>query len=51
MDSVFADHIDEFVVIYMDDLLVYCRSVDDHMVHVRKVLERLRGDHVYVVVS
>ena len=48
MNSIFADYIDDFMVIYMDDLLVYSKSVEDHMIHVRQVLQRLRENHLYV---
>ncbi len=48
MNSIFTDYIDDFMVIYMDDLLVYSKSVEDHMIHVRQVLQRLRENHLYV---
>src|SRR5882672_9005656 len=33
---------DIFVVIYLDDILIFSNSLQDHQVHVRHVLERLR---------
>ncbi len=46
MNSIFSDYIDDFMVIYMDDLLGYSKSVEDHMSHVRQVLQRLRENHL-----
>ncbi|RDX77568.1 Tf2-9, partial [Mucuna pruriens] len=36
------------VVIYFDDILVYFACVDDHLVHVRNVLQLLRDEPLYV---
>ena len=33
--------VDEFVLCYLDDILVFSQSIEDHWVHVRKTLERL----------
>src|SRR5882724_8365371 len=33
---------DIFIVIYLDDILIFSNSLEDHRVHVRHVLEHLR---------
>ena len=33
---------DIFIVIYLDDILIFSNSLEEHRVHVRRVLERLR---------
>jgi len=33
---------DIFIVIYLDDILIFSNSLEEHQVHVRRVLDRLR---------
>src|SRR5467141_3766229 len=42
MNHIFRDMTDIFVVIYLNDILIFSNSLEDHWVHVRRVLERLR---------
>ncbi|GBG84873.1 hypothetical protein CBR_g39335 [Chara braunii] len=42
MTNEFRAMLDRFVLVYLDDILVYSRSLEDHLEHLRRVLETLR---------
>jgi hypothetical protein len=44
MNSVFMPELDKFVVVFINDILVYSKSMDEHEEHLRVVLQRL-WDH------
>jgi hypothetical protein len=41
MNSVFMPELDKFVVVFIDDILIYSRSMEEHEEHLRIVLQRL----------
>ena len=42
MNDTFQDFLDKFLIVYLDDLLIYSDSLAEHKHHVQMVLERLR---------
>ena len=42
MNNTFCEFLDEFLVVYLDDLLIYSSDLKEHKRHVRKVLEWLQ---------
>jgi hypothetical protein len=51
MNKVFIDYLDTFVVIFIDDILVYSKSEAEHEKHLRLVLQRLREHKLYAKLS
>ncbi|KAK3556424.1 hypothetical protein QTP70_008344 [Hemibagrus guttatus] len=49
MDKVFQDILGKWVIVYIDDILVYSTSLEEHVRHVRAVLSRLQQNHIYVM--
>ena len=42
MNSVFMPELDKFMVVFIDDILIYLENEEDHVEHLRVVLTRLR---------
>jgi hypothetical protein len=51
MNSVFMDYLDMFVVVFIDDILIYSPSKEEHAGHLRMVLQRLREHQLYAKLS
>ena len=41
MNDLLQDFLDEFVLVFLDDILVYYRSMEDHIGHLRKLFQCL----------
>ena len=51
MNRVFRPYIDEFVVVFIDDVLIYSPSMEKHKEHLRSILETLRTHKLYAKFS
>ena len=51
MNRVFYPYLDKFFIIFTDDILVYSKSVDEHALHLRIVLQTLRDRQLYAKFS
>ena len=51
MNRVFRLYVDQFVVVFIDDILVYSKDLEDHDTHLQVVLETLRKEHLYAKLS
>ena len=47
MNLIFMPKLDKFVVVFIDDILIYSENVADHAEHLRIVLSRLREHKLY----
>jgi hypothetical protein len=47
MNDVFREILDDFVVCYLDDILVFSKNEEEHISHVQLVLEKLRTARLY----
>jgi hypothetical protein len=51
MNTVFMEELDKFVVVFIDDILVFSKSRKEHEEHLRIVLQRLRDHQLYAKFS
>ncbi|XP_019084713.1 PREDICTED: uncharacterized protein LOC109126084, partial [Camelina sativa] len=51
MNSVFQEFLYVSVIIFIDDILVYSKSPEEHAVHLRSVLEKLRDQKLFAKLS
>ena len=48
MNRVFRPYLDQFVIVFIDDVLIYSRSKEEHEQHLRLALQTLREHQLYV---
>ncbi|XP_043813425.1 uncharacterized protein LOC122721247 [Manihot esculenta] len=51
MNRVFKPYLDSFVIVFIDNILVYSRSKEEHEMHLRIVLQILRNKQLYAKLS
>jgi hypothetical protein len=51
MNSVFMPELDKFIVVFIDDILVYLKNEEEDARHLHVVLQRLREHHLYAKLS
>ena len=51
MNRIFAPFLGKFVVVYVDDILIYSRTPHEHIGHLRQVLAALRENDLYAKLS
>src|SRR5699024_1816738 len=51
MNNVFMDYLDKFVVVFIDDILIYSQSEKEHADHLGMVLQRLWEHQLYAKLS
>jgi hypothetical protein len=51
MNKVFMEYLDKFVMVFIDDMLVYSRSEEEHEEHLRLVLQKLQDHRLYAKLS
>jgi hypothetical protein len=47
MNKVFMEYLDKFMVVFIDDILIFSKTEEEHETHLRLVLEKLRAHQLY----
>jgi hypothetical protein len=48
MSDVLRPFLDDCVIVYLDDILIFSKSLEGHVVHVKQVLDVLRKDKLFL---
>ncbi|PHJ18537.1 rna-directed dna polymerase, partial [Cystoisospora suis] len=51
MQNIFLEELDEFVIVYLDDVLVYSKTKEEHLQHLQRVFTKMREQRLYVKLS
>lgn len=51
MNRIYKPHLNKFVVIFVDDILIYSKSQEEHEEHLRTALHLLRLNQLYAKLS
>ena len=48
MNHVFYEYLDQFVIVYLDGIVVYSTTLEEHKVHLKLVFDKLQQNQLYV---
>ena len=51
MNDVLRPFLDDFFIVYLDDILIFIKSREEHVMHVNKVLDVLRKEKLFLKMS
>ena len=51
MNGVIRDYLDKFVIVFLDNILIYSKFEEEHEQHLRMVLQVLRNHNLYAKLS
>ena len=48
MNEVLKEFLGKFVIVYLDDILIFSKTLEENMMHIHKVLEKLREEKLLI---
>jgi hypothetical protein len=47
MNDIFREYLNQFIIVYLNNIMIYSKNKDEYTKHVKKVLEKLREHHLF----
>ena len=51
MDNVLRSFLDDFVIVCLDEILIFGQTIEDHVLHVNRVLDILKKEKLFLKMS
>jgi hypothetical protein len=51
MNNMFMEYLDKFIIVFIDDILIFSKTMEEHEEHLRLELEKLRSNQLYAKFS
>ena len=48
MNEVLKEFLGKFVFVYLDDILIFSKTLEEHLIHIRKVFDKLREEKLLI---
>lgn len=48
MNRIFHPYLDQFVVVYLDDIVIHSNTLEEHVEHLRKAFQVLRENELFI---
>ena len=51
INSILGEHLDEFIIAYLNDIIIYLENKEEHGEHIKQVLKRLQEEQMLVAIK
>ena len=51
INSILGEHLDEFIIVYLNDIIIYLNSKEEHEKYIKQVLQRLYNKEILIAIK